>query len=678
MLTRWKIKDASTAKDKNRRTLLVKATWNDVQSLVKKLGPVCGRPKKEASDPEFNYSIVLHKLTDEALKGVEAVLKSVVPGRSTTTMTRVTRTTQSMPLPARAPTPLPAQAPTPLPVQPPTPLPAPAPAPLPAPQPEAPFAGMGAVPPPDQQAKAAPPPAGGPTPDNPFAGFGTQPLQFPRPTAHEPLSPPFVAAPGGGLLPDLMAAAHTPDPVPLGDEPPPAGLSLSKPPAPEPPAPAAPAVPAIAAPAPEPVPAPPKPRPGGTTSLPSVPPAAGPAGGSSEPLFGALRGLDTERTLDNMLVGSYNRFSHAAAMSLLTSPGTLYNPLLVWGGSGTGKTHLLNAVALRLQEQTPHETVWLTSGSALARAAGQAQASGRAAELIEFAAKARALVIDDLHMTGMAEHNADTLVKVIGAVLHASRQIVLSSLYAPRHLGSLEASLGLKTDKGHVVELKTPNDAAQQAIGEAALTRMGLAPAGEDKDVFARGLLKDFTMLDDHLRRISALGSLGPTGAPLGQFLREVFAPDAEAAPMSAEQVKGAMPAAPKAGKTALVLCHPAGAEAHADFLFARLGETAKARGWPFLWKPAAKVAYPVDPPHAAPYLLAEECLRSGAAAALVVGPPPGCDLAGQERPFRTAALRLLSEAQMACALVPFARVQDPKQALFAYLDLTPRVGGRA
>jgi chromosomal replication initiator protein len=379
-----------------------------------------------------------------------------------------------------------------------------------------------------------------------------------------------------------------------------------------------------------------------------------------------------------MVVGSYNRFAHAAAMSLITSPGSLYNPLIVWGGQGTGKTHLVNALALKLQEQAPHETVWLASGSMLARAAGLAQASGRQKELLDFAAKSRALVIDDVHMTGVAEHNADTLQKLVGTFLGAGKQIIVASLYSSKHMGPLEASLGLRSDKAHVVELKTPNDAAQQAIGEAALTRMGFAPNSEEKDLFARGVVKDFTLLDDHLRRISALAALGTAGAPLGQLLRDILAPDAEPEPLPAEKIKGMLPSAPPPGKTPLVLFHPPDCEPHADMLLAMAYDAAKTRGWAFHWKVVAKRTYPLDPPHAAPYLLAEECLRSGAAAALIVGPPPGTELAGQERLFRSLSARLLAEAGVPAAAVPYARVREKKQALFAYLDLALRAGGRS
>ncbi|TBR22150.1 hypothetical protein EPO15_08670 [bacterium] len=147
---------------------------------------------------------------------------------------------------------------------------------------------------------------------------------------------------------------------------------------------------------------------------------------------------------------------------------------------------------------------------------------------------------------------------------------------------------------------------------------------------------------------------------------------------MDADKVKALLPAAPPPGKTALALFHPPGAEPHADMILALAYEVAKARGWPFPWKVVAKRAYPLDPPHAAPYLLAEECLRSGAQAALIVGPTPGTELAGQEKMFRALSARLLAEAGVPAAAVPFARVREKKQGLFAYLDLALRAGGRA
>lgn len=626
MVNKWQVKDAPTAKDPQRRMLWVKGNWNDVHGLVRKLGPVCGRPKKETGEGEFNYSIVLHKLDDAKRAEVEATLRALT-GRDAGTQ---------------------------------TPLP------------------RGEPPPPAPKAEA--PPA---DPANPFAGFGGQALPFKRATAHEPLSPPFQAPPATAAptpLADLMPAAHTPDPVPLGDVTPPGpgGLTLSAPaPAPKPaePPPPAPSAPAPAPAKPAPLPMPPKPlatpAPKPAPAATSLPPSAG------EPLFGALKGLDTERTLDNLVVGSYNRFAHAAAMSLLTSPGTLYNPLVLWGGQGTGKTHLVNALALKLQEQAPHETVWLSSGSMLARAAGLAQAAGRQKELLDFAAKARALVIDDVHMTGVAEHNQDTLQKVVGAFLGAGKQVIVASLYSSKHLGALEAALGLRGDKGHAVELKVPNDAAQQAIGEAALSRLGLGPTSEERDLFARGVVKDFSLLDDHLRRLTALAALGPPGAPLGQLLRDIFAPDAEPEVLAPDKAKALVPAAPPAGKTGLALFFPPDAEPHAELAFALAYEAAKTRGWAFPWKVVAKKPYPLDPPHAAPYLLAEECLRSGAQAALIVGPPPGTELAGQERLFRTLSARLLAEAGLPAAAVPYARVKEKKQGLFAYLDLSLR-GGRS
>ncbi|TBR24105.1 hypothetical protein EPO15_04695, partial [bacterium] len=178
MLNRWLIKAAPTAKDPQRRLLYVKGTWTDVHALVRRLGPVCGRPKKESSDPDFNYSIVLHKLEDAALSEVEASVRSLTG--------RAAGVTKAMPVQKSTLPPAPEPA-APPPTPPPAILPPPTPLPVTAPAAE-------------KTLSLPPAPEKPADPANPFAGFGGQALPFKRATAHEPLSPPFEppppAAPG--------------------------------------------------------------------------------------------------------------------------------------------------------------------------------------------------------------------------------------------------------------------------------------------------------------------------------------------------------------------------------------------------------------------------------------------------------------------------------------------------
>ena len=71
------------------------------------------------------------------------------------------------------------------------------------------------------------------------------------------------------------------------------------------------------------------------------------------PLFGAVKTPDPLLTVDAMVTGGFNRFAHAAVMSVMSSPGSMYNPLFISGPPGTGKTHILSGLAQKYCEQAP-------------------------------------------------------------------------------------------------------------------------------------------------------------------------------------------------------------------------------------------------------------------------------------------------------------------------------------
>ena len=79
MLSRWSIEDSPTKRDPNRRLLFVKGSLSDVHGLIRKLGAVCGRPKKEKGNPEYNFTLTLRKLNDEDLSEIESELRSISP-----------------------------------------------------------------------------------------------------------------------------------------------------------------------------------------------------------------------------------------------------------------------------------------------------------------------------------------------------------------------------------------------------------------------------------------------------------------------------------------------------------------------------------------------------------------------------------------------------------------------
>ena len=188
-----------------------------------------------------------------------------------------------------------------------------------------------------------------------------EPVPAPPVAVSAPPPPPMptLAPPPTSPMPELPVLAPPP---PMPDLAPPAPLAVEPPaiPALKPPEVDKPAlVPFAPEPAPVvPVPTPPPPPPPVPVPVadaapvvpapsPALTPAPPPAVLSETPLLVELR---SDWTMDTLMVGAYNRFAHAAAASVISSPGTMYNPLFLYGVPGTGKSHMLHAIGSALSK----------------------------------------------------------------------------------------------------------------------------------------------------------------------------------------------------------------------------------------------------------------------------------------------------------------------------------------
>jgi len=568
MISRWKIEESPAAKDPGRRVLWAKGTQADVQGLIRRFGAVCGRPKKEKGDPEYNFSLFLHHLTPDSLKAIEAELKGLA----------------GEPAAASSAAP-PAQ-------------PAPAPTPTPAPVAE-------------------------------------------LPVLREPPEEPEKPGDFVNLFDELSVGKKAADVEAAAPEQGPVTMSLT----------------------------PPAEQVRGKA-------AAGPAP-AERPLLGALLPMDPAHSLENFMVGAFNRFAHAAATSVVGDPGGIHNPLFVSGPPGCGKSHLLHSIGLKLNEQFPQGPVLMTSGACLAQAVASGAQDGRLKEIMDFAQRSKALLIDDFHMTAVAEQNQEGLAQLLKLYLGGGKQLVLCSVYAPKLLGAMESSLDVRFSAGHAVEIKLPGGDKQAEIGRQALKRAGLEPDDTDDSFFSDKMRADFSMLESSIRRLCVLRSLKAASgqrADLRDSLAAVFPPDQQPFTASAEELRAALAregALPEGSRPAAVL-FPKGCEAHAEWAWRQLQVVSRLCGWQFPFFRALCKPYEIEPVFGVPFVAAEECRRSGVRAALVVGPPPGTDLAEHERDFRYALEHLLRDMAVGLGWVQCVRIKDPKTYTLAYLDMSP------
>jgi len=439
--------------------------------------------------------------------------------------------------------------------------------------------------------------------------------------------------------------------------------------------------------APDPVPAPAAPEPaappvtpnaipngrqdGGATAPPPPPIAAAPSRAlDSLPLYGARLEPDPTKDFEGLLVGAHNRFAHAGALSIASNPGGLYNPWFVSGGIGSGKSHLLHALARKLGESGQ---VFLTTGPRLVVAVNRLQRAGRIRELEEAAAKAQSLVLDDFHLTGLSEENREAIAALFQGFLKEGRQMVLASAYPARLMGAFEEALGLRLASGQAVELRLPSGEDLKELLQASLRGAGFsAQETNEADWWSRAgdVFAPASVGVRRLRRLKALsGRLGKP-ASLRDLLAELAASSAGAIPEDdAVKAAGGEPDPGDGEPTALFF--PSGEEARADWTWVRLRRAARERGWPFSWKRTARMAYDPGEAYGVPCWIAEQCQRAAPRAALVLAPASG-GLAEGGEDVRAALEGLTEGLGVRTSFVPHTAAASPAVYVRAYLDMLP------
>ena len=161
-------------------------------------------------------------------------------------------------------------------------------------------------------------------------------------------------------------------------------------------------------------------------------------------------------TFANMDISSI-RFAHALAMATLDDLGKSNNPFLLQGTSGTGKTHFLHAMGYEISKKIPQSKILFTNGVRLSRGIQYLLERNQKDKLDVFFSNAEVLIIDDVHLTAVNEHNREYISKILNDFLKNKKQIIMSSKYPPESLKRFEELVNFKFSLGTIAELKVPN-----------------------------------------------------------------------------------------------------------------------------------------------------------------------------------------------------------------------------
>lgn len=223
-------------------------------------------------------------------------------------------------------------------------------------------------------------------------------------------------------------------------------------------------------------------------------------------------GLNPRYIYDHYVVGSSNRFAHAASLAVADKPGGHYNPFFIHGGVGLGKTHLLHAIGHRALAQRPELVVVYISSEKFTNDLINAL---RGQRMEEFRSRYRTidiLMIDDIQFIAGKTSTQEEFFHTFNALYQSGKQVVLSSDRPPKAIAELEDRLRSRFEGGLIADVQAPDYEMRTAILRTKAEELGAILPDEVFEFVAHRDQANIRELEGALNKIIAYTQI--TGRP--------------------------------------------------------------------------------------------------------------------------------------------------------------------
>ncbi|ADD39724.1 chromosomal replication initiator protein DnaA [Stackebrandtia nassauensis] len=293
-------------------------------------------------------------------------------------------------------------------------------------------------------------------------------------------------------------------------------------------------------------PQPPVPRPSGP--LVSPPPASDPApertGFRSDPKpvppqpATATR-LNPKYSFDTFVIGSSNRFAHAAAVAVAESPAKAYNPLFIYGDSGLGKTHLLHAIGHYAQNLGNAKSVRYVSTEEFTNDFINSLRDDKRQAFQRRYRDVDILLIDDIQFLERAERTQEEFFHTFNTLHNANKQLVITSDRSPKQLSTLEDRLRTRFEWGLLADIQPPDLETRIAILQKKAAQERLDAPPDALEFIASRINHSIRELEGALIRVTAYASLTnkPADLALAQEVLRDFIPEGESPDITTEAI---------------------------------------------------------------------------------------------------------------------------------------------
>ena len=213
-------------------------------------------------------------------------------------------------------------------------------------------------------------------------------------------------------------------------------------------------------------------------------------------------------TFERFIVGSSNKFAHAAALAVAQRPAAENNPLFIYGNSGLGKTHLMYAIANVLRRTHPEFRIIYVKGEDFtnelitAIQEGNVQAFRNKYRMVDL------LLLDDVQFIAGKERTQEEFFHTFNALYEAKKQIVLTSDRPPKEINTLEDRMKTRFEWGLLADIQPPDFETRIAILREKSTKMDVSLPDDVSTYIAQNIQANIRQLEGAVKKIKAMHEL--------------------------------------------------------------------------------------------------------------------------------------------------------------------------
>jgi len=243
--------------------------------------------------------------------------------------------------------------------------------------------------------------------------------------------------------------------------------------------------------------------------------------------IGATR-LNPKYVFDTFVIGSSNRFAHAAAVAVAEAPAKAYNPLFIYGGSGLGKTHLLHAIGHYARSLYPQLRVRYVNSEEFTNDFINSIRDDRAANFQSRYREVDVLLIDDIQFLSGKVQTQEEFFHTFNSLHNANKQVVITSDVQPKHLSNFEDRMVSRFEWGLLTDVQPPDLETRIAILRKKAIQERLSVPPEVLEYIASRISTNIRELEGALIRVTAFASLNRQAVdlPLAEIVLKDLIPN--------------------------------------------------------------------------------------------------------------------------------------------------------